>query len=607
MIKNIPNANRKLLLIGLEFSCLIGMLFVVPLFINRDFYSDWFRNVWIIQYYGEYFKSHHEFPDVINSIGTWKYVSQVGMMHPIYYGQWIYRILGFICAIIPYGSARKAILISIFILTLGEAYSWFKLSYCKSNSIIISTVLSAAIVLAPYTVSNMYLTNTIPQHYAFSCIMTAIPVWMLSFEDEQNNYKNRMPRWLLAALLVAVAAGSHPITALLGGTFFLVLVVITLIKNGRKISKAEWIMGISLIVVVLGCLANWLYSVLTISSNAAGFGKLVYIAGRDSLLNRLRIIPFNYETAVNGVRTIISPYASYQISIPILLLMLSSLGCSIYTCKKKINIAGILLLILYILLLGFSCNYAMGQLLPDIVGVIQFPTRLIYYVDAVGALCVLINLESIQKCSSDNRCSRFLKYVSTFAIGIVLCGFVLNGEYINTIEGVINYDASDTLLLTNGFYNADDYASLGYFGEEIEVDDGGIEWADGREYYYPVYSIEVSNEEFGSVNSTEILLSEDGYVGINMYQHPWNSLYIDGTKVDNSTLRPDIHHEYVFVNLIRGEHKLEYRFEPPMGFFFTKVISYVCMGLLIVSIIFFVVLCLKSKKPTDNGGIRCEE
>lgn len=600
MISNTTDKGKKILSVGLGFSFIIAVLFIVPLFINRDFYSDWFRNVWIIQYYGEYFKTHHSFPDVINSIGTWKYVSQVGMMHPIYYGQWLYRILGFLCAVIPYGSARKAIMISSFILAAGETYSWFRLSYSKSSSRIISMVISCAIVLAPYTVSNMYLANTIPQHYAFSCIMTAIPVWIMSFE---KNGIRRMAGWFLTALLAAVAAGSHPITALLGGTFLFTVIVITLIKNFKEIRTIEWVMGIIIAMLVIGCIVNWLYAVISVPSNAAGYGELVYAVGRDSLYNRLRLIPFNYETAVNGVRNVISPYASSQVSIPILLMMLTTVGWSIVIRKpnetslfSKTNIPGILLMILYILLLGCSCNYYIGRWLPDVVGVIQFPTRLIYYVDAVGALSVTVSLEYIQKYGKEDKFSGLLKYISVFAFGIVICGFTLNCEYINSIEGVVNYDASAPLSLTNGFYNADDYASLGFFGDEIEADDGNTDWADGRKYFYPINSISVSNDEFGDAIPTDISLLESGFVGINMYQHPWNSLYIDGVKTDNLMLHPDKHHEYVFATLNEGEHKLEYRFEPPSGYYITQFVSYIGMLILALGALICTIMCFKDRK-----------
>ena len=66
---------------------LVGMLITtLPMILWKDFYLDWFRNTWLIEYYGEYLKNHFAFPEVINAFGEGKYQNYVGMMHPSYYG-----------------------------------------------------------------------------------------------------------------------------------------------------------------------------------------------------------------------------------------------------------------------------------------------------------------------------------------------------------------------------------------------------------------------------------------------------------------------------------------------------------------------------------------
>ena len=94
--------------------CAFGTLCIIlPMLLWKNFYIDWFRNTWLIEYYGEYIKAHGSFPQVINSYGTGKYQNYVGMMHPSYYGVWLYRILGILCALFG-GGARRALFFSIF-------------------------------------------------------------------------------------------------------------------------------------------------------------------------------------------------------------------------------------------------------------------------------------------------------------------------------------------------------------------------------------------------------------------------------------------------------------------------------------------------------------
>ena len=173
--------------------CAFGTLCIIlPMLLWKNFYIDWFRNTWLIEYYGEYIKAHGSFPQVINSYGTGKYQNYVGMMHPSYYGVWLYRILGILCALFG-GGARRALFFSIFLLEIIQWVIWYKLLFVISGSKTNSAFVSTIYQLSIYGLTNLYCRNAVPEFYGSIFLSLSLGLWLLSLTE--HNIKKRLFYW----------------------------------------------------------------------------------------------------------------------------------------------------------------------------------------------------------------------------------------------------------------------------------------------------------------------------------------------------------------------------------------------------------------------------
>lgn len=538
-----------------------AILMIVPMILSRNFYADWFRSIWLIQYYSEYFQSHLAFPDVINTFGDGKYVSQVGMTHPIYYGVRLYRLLGIFCAILG-GSPRKALMVVVFSFALCEGYVWYKALVDLVKVKWITCGFVGSIVLAIYTVSTLYISNAIPQHFGATSISIAAGIWILSMQRSK-----KMKYWFLAAFFFTFGAGSHPITALLGGIFMAGLFIITLFGRGRRNRKNEIISGIGAALLSFLVLFPWIYAVLTCKTNVVSYGSIEYRMGADNWWIRLYPLPLNYQTVLEGPRQMISPFSGNQINIILLILFITLtiiLNLRENITKREKFISDIFFA-LYLFVLGISMFPTWGEILPDAMGVIQFSMRFIYYINLIGVSGIAYELYLLKKSKIDVK--DVLQVCAIISIVLTLVAFMQNVLYSKAIEGILWYDTSYKTKLTGAFYNPHDYTNVTEYAG----------WVKKVKEELPIISIPVSETDFGKTQIVTYEANEEGYIGVNVYPHKWNRVYADGKKIDNKNILVGESLDYVYINVDEGRHDIEYRFEPPLIWKIGKLLSYLGM------------------------------
>lgn len=571
--------TKKRNYIGIFIVALCAFALVIPLFINESFYADWFRSIWLIQYYGEYFKNHLSFPDVINVYGEGKYVNQVGMMHPVYYGVWLYRVLGFLCSL-PGGSPRKALAVLIFVFALIEGWVWYKNFAKYIGEKWICACISGGLVLSIYTVSNLYIGNAIPQHFAVTAISSSVGIWILSLEN-----KRRVLYWIMSAFLFTFAAGTHPITALLGGIFFGAIIIVTLFANRKKIKKTEIAAGGGIAVFSLSILFPWIYAVLSCNVNAMTSGKIAYFEQIDTLWGRLFPLPLNYPTVLEGPMNVMSPYAANQINFAIGLFALClTIIVLVKSGNRKNRISSISVYLLYVLLLALSSIQAIGNMLPDFFGVIQFSSRLIPYINILG-ICVCV-YQSFLLVKEKIAFQELYKSMVWIIITLTLTAFLQNIVHIKAIENVLWYDTSFKTQLTDAFYNPHDYTDISSYNKTV---DWGTNEVD-------IYRFKVDeSQNFGETEKLIINQKEKGYVGLQVYPHTWNCVYVDGQKIENKDIFVDESQDYIYLELEQGQHELEYHFEPDIYWTVGNMLSKVFMPIMGIICILIIVKISREK------------
>ena len=96
----------------------LAVVALAPLVLLFDlrawFYADWDINLWLVGYYGEYFKGHGHMPGAVNI------ASAVGISAPVFYGYLLYPALGLVSAGL---GAAWALRVGIVLLVAFQCYA----------------------------------------------------------------------------------------------------------------------------------------------------------------------------------------------------------------------------------------------------------------------------------------------------------------------------------------------------------------------------------------------------------------------------------------------------------------------------------------------------
>lgn len=532
--------EKKICILGL-----VGMLItVLPMILWKDFYLDWFRSTWLIEYYGEYFKSHFAFPEVINAFGEGKYQNYVGMMHPSYYGVWFYRIEGLFCALLG-GGARRALFLTASVCSLAQWTVWFqtlkKVTEKQSTAAFISLINQISV----YGLTNLYCRNAVPEFFACMALSVTVGLWLNSVLT--NKEGERLFSWICCGLFLSLMIGTHPITTLLGG-IFLILLFLTTVWKVLKNWQWQYLLcgGIVLLLVLLSA-GPWLYSVLSYNVSVMEAGKIRYSEGIDELI--LRLFPIPRCTA--SFESVLTWHLDAQANVYLLLLW--TFLVAVIVAKRSVSIkrktcvgivwgmeAGLLLL---------STTPEMGNLLPDFFGIIQFAYRLVTYCDLIALVGIVQCLYILSREKIRVAELGIIAWTLLVAAGMSYLVKVVN---ISEIGDQYDYDSKTYVELTDAFYNPDDYMDS---SEWNEISEEKVSTAE--KISFPVNE----KKNFGETGIIHLNMNEDGWAGINVYPHGENNLYIDGRKLSHDKMYLTEDRSWSYVYLKKGNYTLEYRYE----------------------------------------------
>ena len=545
---------------------LVGMLITtLPMILWKDFYLDWFRNTWLIEYYREYFKNHFGFPEVINTFGEGKYQNYVGMMHPSYYGVWFYRIEGIFCALLG-GGARRAIFLTASICSFVQWIVWFRLIKRITGKQSTAAFISLINQISIYGLTNLYCRNAVPEFFACIALSITVGLWLNSLIT--NNMNERICCWICCGFFLSLMMGTHPITTLLGG-IFLVFLFLSTVWKVLKDWKWQYLLcgGMVLLLVLLNA-APWLYSVLNYNVSVMAGGKIKYSEGIDELI--LRLFPIPRCTA--SFESVLTWHLDAQANVYLLLLWIFLLA--VIFIKKSIHIkqkicAGIVWAIGAGLLL-VSAIPELGNFLPDFLGIIQFAYRLVTYCDLIAlvgivqCLCIL-NREKIVIAE--------LWIIVWTLLAAAGMSYLVKLVNISEIGDQYDYDSKTYVELTDAFYNPDDYMDS---SEWNVISEEKVESA--KKISFPVNE----GKSFGETELINLSMDEDGWAGINVYPHGENNLYINGIKLSHDKMYLTGDRNWSYVYLEKGNYTLEYQYEETLVKEVLDILSGISMFLLCV-------------------------
>ncbi|MCL4416939.1 MAG: hypothetical protein M1365_09625, partial [Actinobacteria bacterium] len=241
--------KRRLLSIIIMFSAVLFPLLLLHKS-NYGFYFDWYNHLWLIGYFGEYFRQHMEMPTVINSI------QYVNVTYNIFYGYLFYPLVGLFSSFL---GANLAVRFFALILYLIQYIAVFSLIKRISNNHWVGMAIACLSVWAVYPLTNLYNRSALTEIFAVTCLTIALCLWIHSLFVSDLFQKISMRICFATALVMAM--GFHPITALYGGSFISIVIIATIpyiIKQKKYTS--DIFSGIGIILFIVAVVFPWFYA-----------------------------------------------------------------------------------------------------------------------------------------------------------------------------------------------------------------------------------------------------------------------------------------------------------------------------------------------------------
>lgn len=560
---------RKYLILLLEILA-IG-LWIFPGIIHRNFYSDWYNHKWLIAYYGEYFKSHFFFPVVLNVNSMDYTVSVVGSVYPEYYGDFLYRVLAIFY--IALGSARRALLVSSGLMLLLQNEVWRKI-FCKYLRGEHSLALALLWLFSIYPSTNFFIRGAITEFFAVCLLNILVGLWILALYS-----KNKISYWIIVGLGMASIFYIHPITAMYGTIFMVLLIAVTIRKLLLPEYRRYLLIAFGIAVFAAVVVLPFCYLVITKWPSTMFYESLVYIDGIDDFLARISLIPFDKRVYLTGMDTS-TPNLSAAIN---MILFSINLYLTVENIRNKNIVRGqksntIAINIVILFLMCISTINSPGIIWGRFFRAMQFAYRLVSYIDLCIVCGVVYNLSIWQKTYDAKR--NVFKIICGVSAILILQMLVVRYYQIDAIgDKLVDPDEAYKLenpmcmpytFLLYGYVIYDEYKEVNY--EEIK-ENGKVQF-------------DVGQKLIGDAEPKEVDIYEQGWLRINMYAHPWNHIYLDGELycgdiIYDSRLGGVSAPIYIYIDDI-GSHILEYKFEPDKIYLYVRSIAKGSAGLLIL-------------------------
>lgn len=554
---------------------------LIPLFIYKFFYVDWLNNLWVIQYYARFFKANNEMPFVINTSNI-----LVGMTNPLYYGYLYYQTMGIIAIIV--GNARRAVILILLLLSFFMYLLYFKLfrkilntTYSSESSSFIDTlcfIIPAIMLWSTYLITKIYDDGARTETNAILLLYILVGLWIHVLLADDGS--KRIAIISCFSFILFVFIGTHPITTEIGGTLLFIFVVCT-IPTLLKTSKNRigmLVFGGTLLTLVLLAISPWFYITITnaITTNLGGAGTLEVNNKRwiSNVVNRLMIVPFDFE-AVKGGISVISPYMTLQINVPLLIMHL--LLFVLVVKNKKINHASKIRSSIIMLVAAFffaCCSMDSFQELVRVVFYsIQFNFRLISYTDMFIAAGLAYDLYLIIKSGELVRHKKLIWTFLVISMTISAHNVITQWTYAyalsdNYVGDIYSSDAPDN------FYWLNDYADIST--KIISKEELNLPMED------VYFSLDDSNVNVATENFDNI---DRCIVSTNVSVSPYNTLLLDGEPVEHEDIfrLKDTDYTCSFVVETSGSHTLSYTTVLPRAYLVLRKIALISAILLLMT------------------------
>jgi hypothetical protein len=535
-------------------------------------------NTWFVGYNGEHFRAHGSFPE------TFQTSDRVGTTVPVFYGYLLFKVGGLLSLI---GGAHLAVRL---ILGLCFASVYFTVRHALRRfraTEALAALAACAVCWATYPLTNLYNRFAFAEFVASSCLTCSCCLWAVFFLRPRA--ATGWPTALTAGFFLTLAAGSHPITGMLGLPFLVLVYLLQWtvpVVHRPDVRRRHAALAVSagLALVVLG---PWLFAYLKVGKELAISESFIpglgYFEGKDLTAALLRVAPvpmdyrdYNPEAPRLGVG-----HLDTQINVPLLLtgaLVLLGGVWRALTWVQRVGLAWVLAPLAALGLAAFVVSvYRTGfdnsdPLFPKslrFLWKVQFAYRLVAPIN-LAVLLVLVAGLAYRRAVVASAPRIGLAPVAVAIIGT----FCATGFVVKLVHGrdsvsthwrpARNSDPQyERWLLSHICPPARDYVT----GLAPRLSD-----AESLDLAREPFSIGTGSE-FGRVLPLRVDAPRAGFVGTQAVPFKWHTFRVDGEPVPQAQLRIwlDLSGRQTGYEALRvavpvgpGEHTIEYAFTPPL-------------------------------------------
>lgn len=574
---------------------LMLLLLISP---NIGFYDNWYENLWVIGFYGEFFRQHLGFPNVLSIVS-----GSVSMVMPIFYGFTLYPLLGMVSAVVGSDLTARLTLYALFL----AQFMAVKLLIGKiSGNRFYSYSLAVLVTYAIYPLTNIYNRGALPEVYSGLFLTISVLLWFYLLLERKLSKKLSVA--IVFAFCITMSVGVWPPTFIQGAIVYFIMSVLTFIflRGHLKENKNTLILLFLSLIYFSLVLLPWLYVTPKFAYNFwntdSGHDIAYYPKAMDMFPVRFSPFPVDIRSVMDGLKVKEgTPYLDAQMNSPLFALYLILLIILIKNRKQaglglsdKFNIFITAALFLYFT--AMSLSPVLTATLPGILSTIHFHYRFVTYMNIavlIGVITLLTIVSRLKMTEVDTK----IIFISL----IVLLSLSSQSVLIKNLHGasIMSFNRYPFTQSNFGISNSGRDGLLnqelipGYFYAYRDVK-SYPKLPDG-DVFQPATGVIIpvsGGKDFGNLPaSVNFSLNNPEWIYTNISAFPWNRIMLDGNELSAKDIYLPSGGDGVVLHVSVGTHTLGVRFVPDDLWKILKNISYLS---LLVGYILTIIIILKN-------------
>ena len=547
------SAQRILRGVGYAASLVAPLLLLLDL--SANFSEDWSNHLWMIGYYGDFFRQHGDLPTVMNIAPA------VGLAQPVFYAWLFYPLLGILAAAV---GAALAVRLAVFAMVAIQFFALISAGRRIFGQTRVAYVVAVSVIWATYSLTNLYNRGALAEYFATGFFVTAIAFGAMAVAA-----KVASSRWFyswVAGVFLVLTAGTHAPTAVLAAAFLALLAaggVIAWRWSRPKIFAGAWVglAGGTLAGAVI--LSPWVYaSGLFASKLSVARGGRAFIFrpdNCDSFWGRFAPFPYDASAMENGINGLGTPYLEAPINFVLLGILLWNLElCRRSRAEPSARVtapsaAGVILAIAagwFLFLATLSLSPWLAGCFGFFAPYIQYVYRLVSHCNAALLVAVFASGLLVVRREGYRRHRHQTNLVLAVCLTVAILGLWIKLQH----AAVVSRPPGDrpASAARRQMEVVPDY-TLPALVREL----AGDEVREASALSFPVGQ---GGAQFGEMGPARIELKEARWVRTNVVVFPWMKVERDGKELRPDQLAQSGH--FLFIHLPAGRHELRPVWQP---------------------------------------------